>query len=385
MIRIADIISGSGDEDKSKRDKNKEEEKELTPPPNIELIKRKSQEPSSQEPSSTKAPPSEAKKDEEGQPSLMELSKSMLDSVKLEGPKESKALYNGLLTSLKDICKNLKLEQDIDLSAINNNLSAVIDQIALGNKEFLLMSNVPYEDEYLYPHLVNVALLSIVVASQLGFNKTRLLELGLGALLHDVGLLQFEQLIYAPRKVTKEEYEQIKQHPILGSKLLEARKGISKQMLSIVGKHHERRDGSGYPNGLRLEEIEDEAQIVCLVNTYESLTHKRPFRDRVLNEGVLRLMVKGKKAFNVRFLKLFIEAISIYPLSSWVKLSSGEIAQVIAINKSSLLKPSVKIYFDKEGARLELGKEKIIDLSKQPNIYVKEQLLDETIESKLEG
>ncbi len=372
MIRIADIIGGSSEEDKEKKDKeSQDKQKEPTPPPNVELIKNQTQ-------FSSFVGPAPLEKQE---PSLLELSKSMLDRVKLEGPKESKALYETIVNSLKDISRNLLSNQNIELDSVCNSLNSLIDQIALGNEEFLALVNNPYETKYIYNHMINVAVLSIFLGRQAGLNKSRLLELSLGALLHDVGSFKFEGLIYAARKITNEEYEQIKQHPILGAKMLEKQKGISKNILSIVSGHHERMDGSGYPLGLKADKIDELTQIVELANAYDSLIHKRPFRERLLNEQVVKLLVERKVSFNSRLLKLFIEAISIYPLGCWVKLSSGDIAKVVGINKSSLLKPVVQLYFDKHEKRLET--ERTIDLSKQPNLYVKEQVLDEMIELKL--
>ncbi|MBU2540533.1 MAG: HD domain-containing protein [Candidatus Omnitrophica bacterium] len=377
MIRIADILGNSSEEDKPRKEKQEQgKQKDATPPPNVELIKGKSQTP----PFPSK--PYSPLKQEQEEPSLIELSKSMLDKVKLEGLEESRGLYNKLATSLKGVCDTLASGGDIDLTTANDNLSALIDQLALGNEEFKTLTNSPYEGEYLYAHMVNVSILSILIGVQAGFNKSRLLELSSGALLHDVGLIKFREIINAPRKLTKEEYEQIKQHTILGAEILKDCKGISKGILSIISGHHERLDGSGYPKRLKAQDIEDNAQIVALVNAYESLTHKRPFRDRILNSKAMRLMVEQKKTFRSDFLKLFIEAISIYPLNCWVRLSSDEIAKVVGINRAFLLKPKVEIFFDKKNKRLDSTK--IIDLSKQPNIYVKEEIPQEAVEFKLE-
>lgn len=376
MIRIADIISGSSGDDKEKEKKKEEPLKDVSPPANIELVKGQPEDSSFLEQIEQETPL-------QHKPSLMELSKSMLDKVKLESTKESEDLYNNLIDSLKKFCAGLRSGEDAGLNLINDNLNAVIDQIALGNEEFLLLSNKPYPPEYLYTHMVNVAILSIVLAYQAGFNKSRLQDLALGAILHDIGLLEFENTISSSGEIGDKEYEQIKRHPVLGVEILEKQKGISSQALSIVLQHHECLDASGYPYGSKASKIEECAQIVGLVNFYESLTHTRPYKEKILNDQAVRSMIEKKNAFNTRFLKLFIEAISIYPLGSWVKLSSGETARVVGINRPSLLKPVVKIFFDRQGRRIEM--EKTIDLSRQPNIYVKEQIPDESALAKLKA
>lgn len=373
MIRIADIISGSGDDKEDKEKKKQEIPKESSPPTNIELVKIQSD-------NITPLSGSQEHEQDKGS-SLLELSKSMLDKVKLESHKESQDLYSSLVSNLKDICRNLGPGANLNLETINNNLSALIDQIALGNEDFLIISNKSYLEEYIYYHMVNVSILAIILGKQMGFNKTRLADLALGAALHDIGILSFEDIINSPEKISDKDYEQIKRHPILGVEVLEKQKGLSTQVLSIILQHHERLDGSGYPFGLKADKIDELAQIVSIVNVYEALTHKRPFRENTLNDQAIRLMVERKYALNPRLLKLFIETISIYPLHSWVKLSSGEIAKVVGVNKASFLKPIIRIYFDRQGRRLEV--ERNIDLSKQPNIYVKEQILPETIEPKL--
>ncbi len=374
MIRIADIIGGSGEDKQDKEKKKPDIHKDVNPPTNIELVKIQ------QENSPSLTQPLEDP-DERQAPTLMELSKSMLDKVKLESQKESQDLYSNLVNNLREVCRSLNSGENPNLEAINNNLDALIDQIALGNEDFLIISNKSYLEDYIYYHMVNVTILAIILGKQMGYNKTKLQDLALGSILHDIGILTFVDIINSPAKISDKDYEQIKRHPVLGVEILEKQKGLPTQVLSIILQHHERLDGSGYPFGLKADKIDELAQIVSVVNVYEALTHKRPFRENTLNDQAIRLMVERKYALNPRILKLFIETISIYPLHSWVKLSSGEIAKVIGVNKASFLKPIIRIYFDRQGKRLEV--ERNIDLSKQPNIYVKEQILPETIEPKL--
>ncbi len=147
-------------------------------------------------------------------------------------------------------------------------------------------------DRYTYEHVTRVAELSVLIGQAMGLPRLRLRALAQGAMLHDVGKLCISDLVLQkPDKLTPEEFEQIKRHPALGYELLMRLKGFEREAL-VVRHHHEWFDGSGYPDGLRGEEIPLEARIVAVADMYDALTTDRPYRPAYSHEQAMAIIEK---------------------------------------------------------------------------------------------
>ncbi|GBD14125.1 Cyclic di-GMP phosphodiesterase response regulator RpfG [bacterium HR24] len=132
----------------------------------------------------------------------------------------------------------------------------------------------------------------MLIGQAMGLPRLRLRALAQGAMLHDVGKLYISDLVLQkPDKLTPEEFEQIKQHPALGYELLMRLRGFHREAL-VVRHHHEWYDGSGYPDGLRGEEIPLEARIVAVADMYDALTTDRPYRRAYSHEEAMAIMAK---------------------------------------------------------------------------------------------
>mgnify|MGYP000070726583 CR=1 FL=1 len=165
-------------------------------------------------------------------------------------------------------------------------------QHGLDDSVLALAAAAEARDRYTYEHVTRVAELSVLIGQAMGLPRLRLRALAQGAMLHDVGKLYISDLVLQkPGKLTSEEFEQIKQHPALGYELLMRLRGFHREAL-IVRHHHEWYDGSGYPDGLRGEEIPLEARIVAVADMYDALTTDRPYRRAYSHEEAMAIMAK---------------------------------------------------------------------------------------------
>jgi HD-GYP domain-containing protein (c-di-GMP phosphodiesterase class II) len=289
-----------------------------------------------------------------------------------EEKKDAKLLYKKGLLILKDIFEKVELKEHFDIAELTSFVRDVVDEISIGKKELIKLALVEDFDNSLWQHSVNTCILSIDIGLSLGYNKIKLNELGISACLYDLGLVEIKDLISKPKKLSLNELSQVKKHPTIGANLLEKiSKGTPGIVKKVILEHHERADGSGYPKGIRLEDIHKYAQIIGLIDYYEALTHPRPYRQALSShEAIKNIITKQVQQFDSCLLKALVKKMSLYPIGSWVKLNTNEVGKVVEVNEDFPLRPIIRILFDSEGKRLD--EIKTLDLSKNQNIYIGE-------------
>ena len=237
---------------------------------------------------------------------------------------------------------------------------------------------LPVQGDYIFQHVVNVTIISIDLGLGLGYDKTKLAELGIVAILHDIGMVKFKDLYSQPRPLDPKESNEIRNHPKIAAEILERFKGTYQRAITAIYQSHERVDGSGYPLGLKEEAIDEYAKIIGPADMYEALVHSRPYRPEKTPYEALRIMLENKNDFGKKIMKVLIERLaSPFPLGSNIKLSSGEKGRVIRRNLGYPLRPVVEIMHDNKGEKLE--KSRIIDLAQCPTIHIKSALELETV------
>jgi HD-GYP domain-containing protein (c-di-GMP phosphodiesterase class II) len=228
-------------------------------------------------------------------------------------------------------------------------------------------------EEYLYYHVVNVSILSMMIARGLGYERQDLVELGLCALLHDIGLMHYLGIIHQAKVLTKEEFAQVREHPRVGFEMLSrVDPKLSAGLLEGVRQEHERIDGSGYPAGRTEGEICRNAQIMGLVDTFEALTHSRPHRAKHSSLEASKVIIDAKSAFSSKIIKVLFERVGIFPSGTTVRLNTKELGVVLRVNAEFPLRPVVKVLFDVDGQ--ELQEPKVVDLAKSRVLFIVESL-----------
>lgn len=203
-------------------------------------------------------------------------------------------------------------------------------------------------DDYTFTHSLNVSVLSISLGKRLGMNANELRELGIGALFHDLGKMKVPQsILNKPGKLTEEEFEIMKSHPQLGYEILKNDKNIPKNALNCVLQHHERADGSGYPNKLSEINISKLGKITSIVDVYDAITSDRVYHKGMAPHEAIKLIFSwSEKHFNKIVVKFFVDIIGIYPTGTLVLLNTGELAIVFEVNRDEPTRPKVIIITD---------------------------------------
>jgi putative nucleotidyltransferase with HDIG domain len=220
------------------------------------------------------------------------------------------------------------------------------------------------KDDYTYMHSVAVCALMVSLARQLGLDDVQVRQAGLAGLLHDVGKMMIPLgILNKPGKLTDAEFDAVKSHPVEGHKMLLAGSGIGDIALDVCLHHHEKVDGSGYPEKLSGEQISLYAKMGAVCDVYDAITSNRPYKAGWEPADSIRKMAEWSSGhFDRRIFEAFVRSIGIYPIGSLVKLQSGHLGVVVEQSEASLLVPQVKVFFSiKSGTRIA---PEVMDLSK---------------------
>jgi len=228
-------------------------------------------------------------------------------------------------------------------------LSGLINELAAGverNPDAMLwLTRLRRTDQYSYDHAVDVAVHLMVFSRFLGFSSGLIEDIGFSGLMQDIGKMQLApDLLAKPSALTDDEYEQIKSHVASSLRLLVNKPQVNGTVLEIVGAHHERFDGSGYPRSIGGDSLRLPCEMAGLIDTYCAMTRHRSYSAAVSSQRALESLVKLRGAkFRETMVDQFIQCLGIYPIGSLVELNTGEVAVVIQQNQVRRLKPKVLI------------------------------------------
>ena len=200
-------------------------------------------------------------------------------------------------------------------------------------------------DSYTYTHSINVALLSVLIGKWMKYGQNMIDSLMIAGLLHDIGKMKIDpKILNKPDKLTDEEFEEVKKHPMYSYELLQDNKELSLDIKIGILMHHERMDGSGYPYGVFNENINDIAKILAVADAYDAMISERPYQKKRSPFEVMQLMQEGVFGkLDTKILLTFLSNIATYYIGTYVILNTGEVAEVVAINPSCVYRPIVKV------------------------------------------
>jgi HD-GYP domain-containing protein (c-di-GMP phosphodiesterase class II) len=255
-------------------------------------------------------------------------------------------------TIVQSVFEGIKTGAPIDSLTVKQTVNGLIDNIFHQYDPLLCVLHMRQYDANLFAHAVNVCVFALVIGKSQGFDKQRLENLGLGALLHDVGMLRLPRNVFRKRGAyTLQERQLIRQHPRLGVAILAAAQDLREDVRRIIAEHHEHLDGSGYPGGLRGFQICPLSEIVGIVDLYDTLLSGRTGRPALPPAQAIRELYKyGLQGQCDRgWVGRTIRCLGIYPVGSLVELNTGERGVVLVVNPCDALRPTVKIVWDPSG------------------------------------
>ena len=250
----------------------------------------------------------------------------------------SVAMLNNTLHSFAD---NRVIPMDINsLTAWTNN---ALNNSRNGMHLFHMLHCMRDNDDETYAHSMNVAMISHAIGIWLGFSQEDLTQLTLAGLLHDVGKVFLPiDLLKKKEDLTEDELTQLRNHTIIGYNSLK-RQPVDKRIRYAALMHHERCDGSGYPNHFSAGQIDSFAKIVAVADAYDAMTSPRVYRKALCPFEVVGLFQsEGLSLYDTKILMTFLEGIIDTFLHSRVRLSSGVEGEIVMINKSDLARPMIK-------------------------------------------
>jgi HD-GYP domain-containing protein (c-di-GMP phosphodiesterase class II) len=240
----------------------------------------------------------------------------------------------------------------------------LIDSIMRNSDAQMLLTQLKKKDEYTAIHSLNVCILALTFGRHMELKKNDLQELGLGALMHDLGKMKIpNEILNKPSRLTPEEFKLMMTHPAEGRKLLiDAPHEIPERSIEVAYTHHEQYDGNGYPEGLDGDSIPYFGRMVTIVDYYDAVTSDRVYHDGASTDEAVKYMYSFRNnRFDGDLVEHFIQCLGVYPLGSIVELSNKEIGVVVSINKKRKLKPKLLLVADKN--RKHYPAPKLIDLA----------------------
>jgi HD-GYP domain-containing protein (c-di-GMP phosphodiesterase class II) len=228
---------------------------------------------------------------------------------------------------------------------------ALVDESIDGQEVAAAVLHVRAFDDYLFAHSVNVSVLSVLVGHAMGLSRTDLQALAAGGLVHDAGMARLSREIWdKDGPLTEAEYAEVRRHPALGADSLKSAIAGMPEIGPIVLQHHERLDGSGYPDGLRGDSIHPLARVTAVCDVFDAMRGERRYRPKFLPyDAMAHVMQASTSTLDPDVVRAFVRYMSVYPIGSFVLLNTGEIGVVLAANEFSPVRPVVKVFRDVKG------------------------------------
>jgi HD-GYP domain-containing protein (c-di-GMP phosphodiesterase class II) len=217
---------------------------------------------------------------------------------------------------------------------------------------------------------INTAILSMLIAGEMGFKSEKITEITAAALLHDVGMLRLPAFIINKRgQLTPDEVGLIKSHTFLSYKIIHQELLYSDEVAVTALQHHERWNGGGYPNGIAGRAIIAAARIVCIADAFEAMVCEKPYRNSMIGYQAMKTLVSSSAAqFSPDILKAFVQIMGIYPIGSGVTLNDGRIARIVELSRDAPLRPTVKIVAEPGARKIKNGER--VDLLKSKHLFI---------------
>jgi HD-GYP domain-containing protein (c-di-GMP phosphodiesterase class II) len=249
---------------------------------------------------------------------------------------------------VREVMQDARLGKAVQLDRVAPVVENITASILRNPGALLGLLRIKNKDDYTFLHSVSVCTLLVAFCRSRKLDEETTYQAGLGGLLHDTGkALVPDHILNKPGRLTEEEFAVIKRHPRDGYEILKKTPAIGPIPLDITLHHHERRDGSGYPDRLAGDAIGELAQMAAIVDVYDAITADRVYHKGLPAAEALRKILEWSKFhFNPAYAQEFVRCVGIYPVGTLVLLESGRLGVVVEPHESGLLTPKVNVFYN---------------------------------------
>ncbi|MBF0164603.1 MAG: HD-GYP domain-containing protein [Magnetococcales bacterium] len=259
-------------------------------------------------------------------------------------------------TLVGSILEDARLGKQVTLSPVKDAVRNMADSMFRNPDAILSLSLIKQKDEYTFMHSVNVGVMLMSFCRMMGMDEEEIINVGVGGMLHDIGKMRTpEAILNKAGKLSDEEFLIMKKHVTFSRKILSETPGIAEVSMHVAAQHHERYDGSGYPQGLKGDEINTFGQMAAIVDVYDAITSDRCYhKGNPPHLALKRMLEWSRYHFSAELYQKFVQCVGIYPMGTLVRLENGLLGVVIRPNHESLLHPVVMVIINgKTGQKLE--------------------------------
>jgi HD-GYP domain-containing protein (c-di-GMP phosphodiesterase class II) len=266
----------------------------------------------------------------------------------------ARRVYDEANRAVEDLINRLQIDGRLDVQIAKQTVEPMVESVLRNPDAMIWLSRMKRYDSYMYHHSVSTSIWGITFGRHLGLDKSALYEIGLGCMLFDVGKTRLPHAVLAKTTtLTETEWHVMRNHVDYSINLLEGAGGITERIISMVRSHHERHDGSGYPDKLKGNQIPTFAKIAGMVDCYDAITSQRPYSKlRTPYEAVREIYGWRGTLFQAEVVEQFMQVVGVFPTGSLVELNNGAVAVIIAQNEARRLKPRVMLILDENKKRL---------------------------------
>jgi len=249
---------------------------------------------------------------------------------------------------IRDLMGDVRLGCQIKHDTVIEALQRITETMLANFGTMIQLGQLKTTDDYTFQHSVGVSALLTAFSKALKFNRQTTVDVGLGALLHDIGKMRVPlEILNKPGRLTEGEFDEIRRHVEYGRDILGDPPWVSSTAYKVMEQHHERFDGSGYPKKLKGNEIASVGQMAAIVDVYDAITARRVYHEPMMPAEALRKLREWSRFhFNEELVTHFIRSLGIYPLRTVVRLESGRVGIVIDQNPADLLRPALLVVHD---------------------------------------
>jgi len=250
--------------------------------------------------------------------------------------------------TVADVFHRLRGGRALDVAQLDYVVDWMAESVFRNRDAMSWLVRMKTKDDYLYHHSIAASVWAMAFGRHLGLDKETLKSVGAGAMLLDIGKTQLPtELLNASRNPTKEEWTLLRGHVEAGVRLASETSGVDTRILTMISSHHERYDGTGYPEKLEGESIQLVGRIAGIVDCYDAMTSARSYaKARSTFDAIRELQRVDGKWFQPGLVELFVQAVGVFPTGTLVELNTGEVGVVIAQNRFRRLRPEVMLILD---------------------------------------